>query len=223
MERDLQTRERKLKLAAMQLLDKRNSIAEEFSREKSRLEYEFEMRERALEKKLAEAKVAREAIPPVPSSATSDLPEFHPEPGTVGDPSSAIEAPALVAPWATEQLETASRADDWVAAQTSSRKASLAIESTQPVGADQVLSLWSNRATDASTSMYYSSDEDDSFALDNNAAIQYVDRKQSLKMVRDKAKQRSSHIVSAEQNLSEAEQQLQQVHLRASAVDHKKF
>jgi len=59
--------------------------------------------------------------------------------------------------------------------------------------------------------MYYSSDEEDSFPLDNNAAIQYVDRKQSLKMVRAKVKQRSSDIMNGEQMLSEAEQQLIQV------------
>lgn len=206
-------RERKLKLAALQLSDKRNAIADEFAREKSRIEYEFQMREHALEKKLAEAKVAQESIPPVPASAESDLPEFHPEPGTVADPSSAIEAPAPVAPWAAEQLETAARAEDWVAAQRGSRKNLSANEPVQEVSTHQVLNMWSNNTTDASTSMYYSSDEEDSFLLDNNAAIQYVDRKESLKMVRDKAKQRSSDIVSAEQSLSEAEQQLKQVSL----------
>ena len=56
-----------------------------------------------------------------------------------------------------------------------------------------------------------SSDEEDSFPLDNNAAIQYVDRKQSLKMVRSKANQRSSDLQSGEQMLSDAEQQLMQV------------
>ena len=211
MERDLQIRERKLKMATLQLSDSRNSIAEEFAREKSRMDYEFEMRERALEQKLAEAKVARESIPPVPSAAASDLPEFYPEPGTVADPSSAIEAAAPVAPWAADQLETASRADDWAAAQRGTRRTTAANEPTQQVSTQQVLNMWSNHTTDASTSMYYSSDEEDSFLLDNNAAIQYVDRKQSLKMVREKAKQRSSHIVTAEQSLSDAELQLKQV------------
>jgi hypothetical protein len=211
MERDLQARERKLKVATLQLSDKRNVIAEEFAREKSRIEYEFQMREQALEKKLADAKVAYESIPPVPSSAASELPEFHPEPGTVADPSSAIEAPAPFAPWAAEQLATASRADEWVVAQNGSRKTTLVNEQVQEVSTHQVLNMWSNHTSDASTSMYYSSEEEDSFLLDNNAAIQYVDRKQSLKMVREKAKQRSSEIVTAEQSLSEAEQQLKQV------------
>jgi hypothetical protein len=62
-----------------------------------------------------------------------------------------------------------------------------------------------------SLARYYSSDEDDSFALDNNAAFQYVDRKQSLNVVRDRAHRRSSDIGVAEQSLGEAEQQLKQV------------
>jgi hypothetical protein len=60
-------------------------------------------------------------------------------------------------------------------------------------------------------SRYYSSDEDDSFALDNNAAFQYVDRKQSLNDVRDRAHKRSSDIGVAELSIGEAEQQLKQV------------
>jgi hypothetical protein len=211
MERELQNRERKLKLSVQQLADNRSAIAEEFIREKSRIEYDFEMRERALLDKLAEAKVAHDSIPIMPSLAVSELPEFTPEPGTITDPSSAIHAPTPVAPWAAEQLDTASRADDWVVAQRGSRVAAVDEEAARPVSTGQVLNMWSNRATDASTSMYYSSDEDDSFPLDNNAAIQYVDRKQSLNVVREKAKMRSSGIVAAELSLSEAEQQLKQV------------
>jgi hypothetical protein len=220
MERELQNRERKLKLAVQQLADNRSSIAEEFTREKIRIEYEFEMRERALQDKLAEAKVAHDSIPPMPSLAASELPEFSPEPGTITDPSSAIQQPTPVAPWAAEQLDTASRADDWAQAQSGGRAAAADNHAVQPVSTDQVLNMWSTRATDASTSMYYSSDEDDSFPLDNNAAIQYVDRKQSLNVVREKAKMRSSGIVAAELNLSEAEQQLKQVRrlLQAAAV-----
>jgi hypothetical protein len=205
-------RERKLKLAVQQLSDKRNALSDDFAREKSRIEFEFELRERALQDKLAEVKVARESLPPVPLLAASDLPDFNPEPGTIIDPSSAIEAPAPVAPWAVDQLETASRADDWAVAQRRTRAAAAMNDSAQHVSTNQVLSMWSNNHADASTSMYYSSDEDDSFLLDNNAAIQYVDRKQSLNSVREKANQRSSDILVAEQSLSEAEQQLKQVH-----------
>ncbi len=44
-----------------------------------------------------------------------------------------------------------------------------------------------------------------------NTFTRYVDRKQSLNVVREKAGRRSSDIVVAEQSLSEAEQQLKQV------------
>jgi hypothetical protein len=204
-------RERKLKLAVQQLSDKRNALSDEFAREKSRIEFEFELRERALQDKLSEVKVAHESLPPVPLLAASDLPDFNPEPGTIIDPSSAIEAAAPVAPWAVDQLETASRADDWAVAQRRTRAPAVMNDGAQHISTNQVLSMWSNNTADASTSMYYSSDEDDSFLLDNNAAIQYVDRKQSLNSVREKANRRSSDISVAEQSLNEAEQQLKQV------------
>jgi hypothetical protein len=208
----MQTRERKLKLAVTQLSEKRTAISEEIARERSRMEYEFAMRESVLMVKLAEAQLAAESVPPMSSPVAFDLPEFTPAPGSRTDPSSAIEAPSSIAPWAVEQLDAASRAEDWVASQEGKRAPqAIAFDPTQLVSSQQVLSLWSHQTTDSSTSMYYSSDEEDSFPLDNNAAIQYVDRKQSLKMVRAKVKQRSSDIMNGEQMLSEAEQQLIQV------------
>ena len=157
MERDLQARERKLKLAVQQLADTRNSMAEEFSREKRRIESEFEMRERLLHDKLSDARVAQEAIPPVPLLATSVLPEFLPQPGTVTDPSSAIEAATPVAAWAADQVEKASRADDWVISQRRAREDKGAeSEAVQHVSTDQVLGMWSNQenTANAATSMY---------------------------------------------------------------------
>jgi hypothetical protein len=156
MERDLQARERKLKLAVKQLADTRNSMAEEFSREKRRIESEFETRERLLHDKLSDARVAQEAIPPVPLLATPDLPEFLPQPGTVTDPSSAIEAATPVAAWAADQVEKASRADDWVVSQRKAREDKAAeSEAVQRVSTDQVLGMWSNQAhtANAATSM----------------------------------------------------------------------
>jgi len=212
LERDMQTRERKLKLAVTQLSEKRTVMAEEFAREKSRMEYEFEMREHELLAKVAEAQLAAESIPPITVPAASDLPDFTPEPGTRTDPSSAIEAPSSIAPWAIEQLEAASRADNWAASQEGNRATHGATnDPAEHVSTQQVLNIWSHQTTDESTSMYYSSDEEDSFPLDSNAAIQYVDRKQSLKKVRSKANQRSSDIQSGEKMLSDAEQQLMQV------------
>jgi hypothetical protein len=157
MERDLQARERKLKLAVQQLAATRNSMAEEFSREKRRIESEFETRERVLHDKLSDARVALEAIPPAPLLATCDLPEFLPQPGTVTDPSSAIEAATPVAAWAADQVEKASRADDWVISQRRAREDKGAESSAvQHVSTDQVLGMWSNQANtaNAATSMY---------------------------------------------------------------------
>jgi hypothetical protein len=211
LEKDLQTRERKLKMAVLQLSEQRSSVAEEFLQERKRLESEFEMRERALQAKLADSNAVDMSLPPLPSAAAADLPAFHLEPGSVLDPSSAIEALAPVAPWAADQLETASRADNWVLAQRKAHQTTVASEASGRVSSNEVLSMWSNRTADASTSMYYSSDEEDSFPLDNNAAIQYLERKQSLKIIREKAYKRSTDIIIAEQSLSDAEQQLKQV------------